>query len=94
MKTQAVIISEQGPADVLTIKDVEIGSPGPGEVLLEQTVIGLNFMDIYQRSGHYPLKLPSGLGLEAAGRALEVGEGVSNIKVGDRLAYATGAPGA
>lgn len=94
MKTKSVIISEQGPAEVLTIEDIEVGSPGPGEVLLEQTVIGLNFMDIYQRSGHYPLNLPSGLGLEAAGRALEVGEGVSNIKVGDRLAYATGAPGA
>jgi len=94
VKTKSVIISEQGPAEVLTIEDIEVGSPGPGEVLLEQTVIGLNFMDIYQRSGHYPLNLPSGLGLEAAGRALEVGEGVSNIKVGDRLAYATGAPGA
>jgi NADPH2:quinone reductase len=94
VKTKAVIISEQGPADVLAVEDVEVGSPGPGEVLLEQTVIGLNFMDIYQRSGHYPLNLPSGLGLEAAGRAVEVGEGVSNIKAGDRLAYATGAPGA
>lgn len=94
MKTRAVIINEQGPAEVLSVTETEIGSPGPGEALIEQTAIGLNFMDVYQRSGHYPLDLPSGLGLEAAGRVLEVGEGVSDVKAGDRVAYATGAPGA
>jgi NADPH2:quinone reductase len=94
VKTKAVIISEQGPAEVLSVTESEVVSPGPGEALIEQTAIGLNFMDVYQRSGHYPLELPSGLGLEAAGRVLEVGEGVSAVKPGDRVAYATGAPGA
>jgi NADPH2:quinone reductase len=78
----------------MSVTEVEVGSPGPGEALIEQTAIGLNFMDVYQRSGHYPLDLPSGLGLEAAGRVLEVGEGVTDVKAGDRVAYATGAPAA
>ena len=94
MKTQAVVISEQGAADVMSVREVEIGPPGPGEVLLEQTAIGLNYMDVYQRSGHYPLTLPSGLGLEAAGRVVEIGEGVTGIQVDDRVAYAGGPPGA
>ena len=94
MKTQAVTISEQGSADVMSVNEVDIGTPGPGEVLVEQTAIGLNFMDVYQRSGHYPLDLPSTLGLEAAGRVLEIGEGVTELSVGDRVAYAGGAPGA
>ncbi|HMB47303.1 MAG TPA: alcohol dehydrogenase catalytic domain-containing protein, partial [Afifellaceae bacterium] len=94
MKTKAVVISSQGPADVLSLDEIEVGTPGPGQALIEQTAIGLNFMDVYQRSGHYPMDLPSGLGLEAAGRVLETGEGVSSVKAGDRVAYATGAPGA
>jgi NADPH2:quinone reductase len=87
MKTEAVVISEQGAADVMSVSEVEIGSPGPGEVLIEQTAIGLNYMDVYQRSGHYPLALPSGLGLEAAGRIQKIGDGVGEFKVGDRIAY-------
>jgi NADPH2:quinone reductase len=87
MKTEAVVISEQGAADVMSVREVEIGSPGPGEVLLEQSAIGLNYMDVYQRSGHYPLDLPSGLGLEAAGRILQTGDGVTDFKVDDRIAY-------
>jgi NADPH2:quinone reductase len=94
MKTQAVVISEQGAGDVMSVREVEIGPPGPGEVLLQQTAIGLNYMDVYQRSGHYPLTLPSGLGLEAAGRVVEIGEGVTGIQVDDRVAYAGGPPGA
>jgi len=94
MKNQAVVISEQGAADVMSVTDMEIGSPGPGEVLLEQTAIGLNYMDVYQRSGHYPLDLPSGLGLEAAGRVVEIGDGVTNIQVDDRVAYGGGLLGA
>ncbi|MCP4315865.1 MAG: quinone oxidoreductase [Hyphomicrobiales bacterium] len=87
MKTNVVIINEQGPADVMEIREVEVNPPGPGEVLIEQTAIGLNYMDVYQRSGHYPLALPSGLGLEAAGVVLEVGEGVSDLAKGDRVVY-------
>lgn len=94
MNTQAVVISEQGAPDVMSVREVEVGSPGPGEVLLEQTAIGLNYMDVYQRSGHYALDLPSGLGLEAAGRIVEIGDGVTDVQVGDRLAYAGGPPGA
>lgn len=94
MKTTAVIISEQGAADTLTLKEIDIAPPGPGEALIEQTAIGLNYMDVYQRSGHYPLSLPSGLGLEAAGRVAEIGSDVVGLKAGDRVAYAAGPPGA
>jgi len=92
MKTQAVVISEQGDPGVMSVTDVDISSPGPGEVLLEQSAIGLNYMDVYQRSGHYWLDLPSGLGLEAAGRVLEIGNGVTSVQVDDRVAYAGGLP--
>ncbi len=94
MKTTAVIISEQGAADTLTLQEIEIAPPGPGEAMIEQTAIGLNFMDVYQRSGHYPMSLPSGLGLEAAGRIVEIGDNVTGLQVGDRVAYAAGPPGA
>ncbi len=87
MKTTAVILERQGSPDVMEIRETEIAGPGPGEVLVEQTAIGLNYMDVYQRSGHYPLELPSGIGLEAAGRVLEVGDGVGDATVGDRIAY-------
>lgn len=94
MKTEAVVISEQGDPGVMSVKDVEIGLPGPGEVLLEQSAIGLNYMDIYQRSGHYSLALPSGLGLEAAGCVVEIGDGVTSVQIDDHVAYAGGLPGA
>ncbi|WP_419907174.1 quinone oxidoreductase family protein [Hoeflea sp.] len=87
MKTTAVIINEQGPAEVMQITEAEVGSPGSGEVQVEQTAIGLNYMDVYQRSGHYPLSLPSGLGLEAAGVVLQVGDGVTDVTPGDRVVY-------
>lgn len=87
MKTTAVRLHEQGAADKMKIETVELDSPGIGEVLLEQSAIGLNYMDVYQRSGYYPLELPSGLGLEAAGTVLEVGPEVTEIAVGDRVVY-------
>ncbi|MBX2885837.1 MAG: quinone oxidoreductase [Granulosicoccus sp.] len=87
MKTRAVRLHEQGSAQVMKFEDVETGPPGDNEVLLEQTAIGLNYMDVYQRSGHYPLDLPSGLGLEAAGKILEVGSQVSDLSPGDRVVY-------
>lgn len=87
MKTTAVRLHEQGAVDKMIIETVELGSPGEGEVLLEQSAIGLNYMDVYQRSGYYPLDLPSGLGLEAAGKVLETGAGVTDIVVGDRVVY-------
>ena len=81
MKSQAVIIREQGAPGVMAIEDVDVGDPGPGEVLLEQSAIGLNYMDVYQRSGYYPMTLPSGLGLEAVGKVLAVGDGVSAVNL-------------
>jgi NADPH2:quinone reductase len=87
MKTNAVKLHAQGPANVMKIEASDIGSPGSGEVMLEQSAIGLNYMDVYQRSGHYPLDLPSGLGLEAAGRIIETGAEVNDLAVGDRVVY-------
>ncbi len=87
MKTTAVTIRAQGAADVMTVETVDLDAPGPGEVQLEQTAIGLNYMDVYQRSGHYPMDLPSGLGLEAAGVVTAVGAGVRDVGIGDRVVY-------
>ena len=83
-----------GGPDVLQTEHVTPGQPGSGEVLLRHTAIGVNFIDTYHRSGLYPLPLPSGLGSEAAGVVLAVGEGVGHVAVGDRVAYAGGPLGA
>lgn len=88
--TRVVTLDEQGPPSVLKIGPAEIADPGEGEALIRQTAIGVNYMDIYQRSGSYPLQLPSGIGLEAAGVVEAVGEGVSGIAPGDRVAYGGG----
>lgn len=93
MKAQVVIFKSQGAPDVLEIQDIELAAPAEGEVLIEQTAIGLNFIDIYHRGGQYPMDLPSGVGSEAAGVVLEVGLGVTDVKAGDRVVYAGGAPG-
>src|SRR5262249_58597012 len=69
---------------------VPIGKPGPGEARVRHTAVGVNFVDIYIRTGLYPAALPSGLGTEAAGVVEEVGPGVDHIKAGDRVAYAGG----
>ena len=86
---KAVRIHAQGGLDVLRYEDVEIGSPGMGEALVRHTAIGLNFLDVYYRSGIYaaPTGLPLTLGNEAAGVVLELGEGVEGLKAGDRVAY-------
>ena len=94
MKTRAVTLEEQGPPSVMSLETVDIGQPGPNEVQIEQNIIGFNYMDIYQRSGLYPLDLPSGIGLEAAGIIHAVGENVTEFKEGDRAAYATAPQGA
>ncbi|MEP4290433.1 MAG: quinone oxidoreductase, partial [Rhizobiaceae bacterium] len=67
MKIKRIMIHEQGEPEVMVLEDAELGAPGSGEVQIEQTAIGLNYMDIYQRSGAYDMSLPSPLGLEAAG---------------------------
>jgi NADPH2:quinone reductase len=78
----------------MKLEAIELAAPGPGEALVRQTAIGLNFQDIYQRSGFYALPMPSGLGGEAAGVVEQVGAGVTHLKAGDRVCYAGGAPGA
>jgi NADPH2:quinone reductase len=91
---KAIRIAETGGPEVMKLVDTEVGAPGPGQVRVRQTAVGLNYIDTYHRSGLYPLQFPSGLGLEAAGVVEEVGEGVSSLKVGDRIAYGTGPIGA
>ena len=90
---RAIRLSKTGGPDVLELVEVETPPPGPGQILVRHEAIGINFIDTYQRSGLYPIKLPSGLGSEAAGVVEAVGEGVTRFKVGDLAAYA-GAPGA
>jgi NADPH2:quinone reductase len=90
----AIRIHKTGGPEVLAWEDVEIGKPGPGQVHLRQTAVGLNYVDTYFRSGGYPAPLPSGLGTEAAGIVEEVGPGVTEVKIGDRVAYAGGPLGA
>ncbi|MGH6912347.1 MAG: quinone oxidoreductase family protein [Geminicoccales bacterium] len=84
-----VRVHEVGGPDVLRFEDVEVGEPGPGQVRLRQTAIGLNFIDVYFRTGLYPQpSLPFTPGLEAAGTVEAVGQGVTEVEVGDRVAYA------
>ena len=85
---KAVEISKTGGAEVLKVKDISLDKPGPDEVTIEQKAIGLNYIDTYHRSGLYPIKLPSGLGLEGAGVITEVGENIKEFKVGDKISYA------
>ena len=89
---KAIRIHAHGGPEVLTYEDVDPGKPGAGQVLIRQTAIGLNFLDIYYRTGLYaaPNGLPLIPGGEAAGVVIALGEGVANVKVGDRVAYATG----
>jgi NADPH2:quinone reductase len=93
-KPYAVIMHKNGGPEVLSVEPFEPGQPGPGQVLIRQTAIGLNFIDTYVRSGLYPAPLPSGLGGEAAGVVAALGAGADTFKVGDRVGYCTGAPGA
>src|SRR6476661_6894214 len=91
---QAIRFAKTGGPEVLEWQQVEVGKPGDGQVRLRHTSVGLNYIDTYQRSGLYPMPLPSGLGSEAAGVVEEVGPGVSGLKPGDRVAYAGGPLGA
>ena len=94
MKATVVKFETQGPPDVMRHVEVEIPDPSPGQVMIEQTVLGLNFIDVYFRSGLYPLELPSGGGAEAAGKVVALGDGVIDFKIGDRVIYGGGPPGA
>ena len=94
MRTHAIRFAKTGGPEVLNWEEVEVGEPGPGQVLLRQTAVGLNYIDTYHRSGLYKIELPSGLGTEGAGVVEKVGPNVTDIKVGDRVAYASGGLGA
>ena len=85
---KAVEINKTGGTEVLEVKDMTLGKPGPDQVTIEHKAIGLNYIDTYHRSGLYPLKMPSGLGLEGAGIITDIGENVKDFKVGDKISYA------
>ena len=91
---RAIVIEETGGPEVLKLADVPVGEPGPGQVRIRHKACGLNFIDVYQRTGLYKLDLPHALGMEAAGVVEAVGEGVTHLKPGDRAAYASQPPGA
>jgi NADPH2:quinone reductase len=91
---KTVIIEEFGGSDQLKIVDRDIGEPKAGEVRIAHRAVGLNFIDVYQRTGLYLLELPTALGMEASGVIEAVGDGVTHLKVGDRAAYAAMPPGA
>ena len=86
---KSIIIKKNGGPEVLELQDVNVGSPGPDEIKVTNHAIGLNFIDTYHRSGLYPLTLPSGIGLEAAGKIDEVGPNVTEFNKGDNIAYAS-----
>jgi len=88
MMAKAIRLTRTGGPDVLEYVDVEVGEPGPGEARVRQHAIGLNYIDVYFRTGLYPMPLPSGLGQEGAGVVEAVGEGVRHVQPGDRVAYA------
>jgi NADPH2:quinone reductase len=86
--TRAIRIHQTGGPEVLKWDEIEVGDPGPGQVRLSQTACGLNYIDVYGRTGMYPVgELPAVLGMEAAGKVVSVGEGVDGLVVGDRVAY-------
>ena len=89
---KAIRIYEQGGPEVMKWEDVDIGPPGAGEIRMRHEVIGLNYIDTYHRGGVYKIPLPSGIGSEAAGTVEAVGDGVTDLKPGDRVCYASGTP--
>ena len=92
--TKAIRFHATGGPEVLRLEDVSLAAPAAGEVRVRHKAIGLNYIDTYHRSGLYPVPMPSGIGLEAAGIVEEVGAGVTSVKPGDRVAYGTGPLGA
>ena len=86
---KAIIIKKNGGPEVLELQDVNVGTPGSDEIKVTNYAIGLNYIDTYHRSGLYPLKLPCGIGLEAAGKVEEVGSNVKEFNIGDNIAYAS-----
>jgi NADPH2:quinone reductase len=88
-----VQIAQHGGPEAMKLVDLPVGQPGPGEIRIRHKAIGLNYIDVYQRTGLYPFPMPLSLGMEASGVVEAVGEGVTHLKVGDRAAYASNPPG-
>ncbi len=86
-------VDQPGAAEAMHLVDLPVGDPGPGEIRIRHHACGLNFIDVYQRSGVYPLPMPLALGMEGAGVVEAVGEGVAHLQPGDRAAYASNPPG-
>jgi NADPH2:quinone reductase len=93
-KERAIRIDSPGGPETMRLAEVEVGAPGPGEVRIRHQACGINFIDVYHRTGQYPLPLPAGIGMEGAGVVEAVGEGVTHLAAGDRAAYASPPPGA
>ena len=91
--SKAVVINQHGGPEELKLVDVQVGEPGPGEIRIRHKAVGLNYIDVYQRSGLYPSAMPLQLGMEASGIVEAVGEGVTHLQAGDRAAYASNPPG-
>jgi NADPH2:quinone reductase len=91
--TRAIQIERTGGPEVLKLVDVKVGDPGPGEIRIRHKAVGLNFIDVYHRTGLYQLPLPAGIGGEGAGIVEAAGAGVTHLKAGDRAAYASNTPG-
>jgi NADPH2:quinone reductase len=89
----AIQIRQNGGPEELQLVEVQVGDPAAGEIRVRHHAIGLNFIDVYQRTGLYPFPMPLQLGMEAAGVVEAVGEGVTHLNVGDRVAYASNPPG-
>ena len=87
--SRAIQITQHGGPEQLQLIQVNVGEPGPGEIRIRHQAVGLNYIDVYQRSGLYPMPLPLQLGMEAAGVVEAVGPGVTHLKLGDRAAYAS-----
>ena len=92
--TKGIILEKFGAANVMKWRDIKVGKPKKGEAQVRHTAVGLNYIDVYQRTGLYPLPAPTSIGLEGAGVVEAVGAGVKEVKVGDRVAYAGGPAGA
>ena len=91
--TRAVRIDQPGGPEQLKIVNVDVGQPGPGEIRIRHHAVGLNYIDVYQRTGLYPFPMPLQLGMEGSGVVESVGEGVPHLRAGDRAAYAATPPG-
>ena len=92
--TRAIIIKKPGGPEVLEVTDIKLEAPGPDQIKVKNIAIGLNYIDTYHRSGLYPVPLPSGIGLEGAGKITEIGSNVKDLNIGDNIAYAGGVPSA